>query len=90
MIVEILLNLIKTVLFAVFSWISLPNFPDEFFDGVYTFIDLICNNVSLLGFFISPFLIQITVPILIILLNFDKLYHFTMWILKKIPALNIH
>lgn len=90
MIIELILNALKNVLFAVFSWINIPGFPDELLSGLYSFLDIIFNNLSLLGFFVRPITIQIVIPILIILLNFDKVYKFTMWILKKIPMLNIH
>lgn len=89
MIIEGLLNLIKTLLFAVFSWINLPAFPEGLTTSINTFIDLIFDNITLLGFFIRPATITIIVPALIILLNFEQIYKLTMWILKKIPFLNI-
>ena len=58
-------------------------------DGVNNFLDLIFNNLTLLGFFIRPTTLTIVIPILIILLNFEEIYKFVMWILKKIPVLNI-
>lgn len=89
MIVEGLLNLIKTLLFAVFSWINLPSFPEGLTSSINTFIDLIFDNLTLLGFFIRPATIKIIIPALIILLNFDNIYKLTMWILRKIPFLGI-
>lgn len=89
MIIEGLLNLIKTLLFAVFSWINLPAFPEGLTSSINSFIDLIFDNLTLLGFFIRPATIAIIVPALVILLNFDQIYKLTMWILKKIPFLNI-
>ena len=89
MIIEGLLNLIKTLLFAVFSWINLPAFPEGLTTSINTFIDLIFDNLTLLSFFIRPATIAIIVPALVILLNFDQVYKLTMWILKKIPFLNI-
>lgn len=90
MIIELILNMLKTLIFAVFSWINLPGFPEEMLSGLYGFLDLIFDNLTLLGFFIRPATLTLVIPILIILLNFDKVYKFTMWILKKIPMLNIH
>ena len=58
-------------------------------NGVDNFLDLIFNNLTLLGFFIRPITLSIVIPILIILLNFEEIYKFVMWILKKIPVLNI-
>lgn len=89
MILEAILNLFKTLLFACFSWISIPGFPSELMESINKFLDLIFNNLTLLGFFIRPVTLQISIPILIVLLNFDNLYKLTMWILRKIPMLNI-
>ncbi len=90
MIIQLILNLLKTLLFTVFSWINLPQFPEGLTNSLNNFIDLIFDNLSLLGFFIRPATITIVIPVLIILINFDKIYKLTMWILKKIPMLNIH
>jgi len=90
LIIQLILNLLKTLLFTVFSWINLPQFPEGLTNSLNNFIDLIFDNLSLLGFFIRPATITIVIPVLIILINFDKIYKLTMWILKKIPMLNIH
>jgi hypothetical protein len=90
LIIQLILNLLKTLLFSVFSWINLPQFPEGLTNSLNSFIDLIFDNLNLLGFFIRPATITIVIPVLIILINFDKVYKLTMWILKKIPMLNIH
>jgi hypothetical protein len=90
LIIQLILNLLKTLLFSVFSWINLPQFPEGLTNSLNSFIDLIFDNLNLLGFFIRPVTITIVIPVLIILINFDKVYKLTMWILKKIPMLNIH
>lgn len=90
MIIEAILNLLKTVLFFVFGWINLPQFPETLRTGIDTVLDLIFGAVNLLGFFVRIETIQICIPILIILINFDKVYKLTMFILRKIPFLNIN
>lgn len=89
MILEAILNLFKGLLFICFSWINIPEFPTELTNNIDAFLDLIFNNLTLLGFFIRPTTLQIAIPILIILLNFENLYKLTMWILRKIPMLGI-
>ncbi len=89
MILEAILNLFKTLLYACFSWINIPNFPSELINNINAFLDLIFNNLTLLGFFVRPITLQIAIPVLIILLNFEYLYKLTMWILRKIPMLGI-
>ena len=87
MILEALLNLVFGLLKIVFGWISLPAFPENLSSSIDTFLNLIFDNVTLLGFFVRPSTIMIVVPILIILLNFEEIYKITMWILRKIPFL---
>lgn len=89
MILEALLNLIFNLLKIVFGWISLPAFPEGLTNSIESFLNLIFDNVTLLGFFIRPTTIMIVVPILIILLNFEDIYKITMWILRKIPFLGL-
>lgn len=89
MIISGLLNLIKTLLFAVFSWINLPAFPETLTNSIDTFLNLIFDNLTLLGFFIRPTTLIVSIPLLIILLNFEDVYKLTMWILRKIPFLGI-
>lgn len=89
MIIQALLDLVKNVLFLVFGWISLPQMPEQITTAINTFLDLIFDNVGLLGLFIRIDTIKLVVPVVIIIMNFEKLYHLTLWILKKIPMLNI-
>ena len=89
MILEILLNTIMSLLKLCFNWINLPTFPGDLTSSINSFLDLIFNNLSLLGFFIRPATLVVGIPVLIILLNFDEVYKFTMWILRKIPFLGI-
>lgn len=89
MILQALLNLVFGLLKVCFGWINLPAFPEGLKTSIDTFLSLIFDNLTILGFFIRPITITVVIPILIILLNFDNVYKFTMWILKKIPMLNI-
>lgn len=89
MILETILNLLKNLLFFVFNWINLPSMPETFVNSVNSFLDLIFNNLTILGFFVRIETIKIAIPILIILINFDKIYKLTIWILRKIPFINL-
>lgn len=89
MILEALLNLVFGLLKACFGWINIPAFPEALSGSINTFLDLIFNNLTLLGFFIRPMTITIVVPVLIILLNFEEVYKITMWVLRKIPFLGM-
>ena len=68
MILEAILNLLKNLLFIVFGWINLPAFPEGLTNSINSFLDLIFNNLNLLGFFIRPSTLTLSIPILIALL----------------------
>lgn len=89
MILEFIFNLVKKLLFICFGWINLPEFPSALSDILDKFLDIIFGGINLLGFFIGSTFIKIAIPVLIIVINFDKLYKLTMFILRKIPFLNI-
>lgn len=89
MILEAILTILKVLLQFVFGWINLPQFPETLMSSIDTFLDILFDNISLLGFFIRPVTLTVAIPILIILLNFEQVYKFTMWIIKKIPFLGV-
>lgn len=79
---DLILFLIKTS-FGILP--NIPNFPDSIMSSLDKVFDTIFNNLDLLGLFVNIDTIKILVPLLIIAINFEHIYHFTMWILKKIP-----
>lgn len=89
MVIEAIFNLLKNLIFTVFGFINLPDFPESLQNSLNQFLDIIFNGINLFGFFIRPATIQILIPILIVIINFDKIYKLTIWILKKIPMLGI-
>lgn len=90
MIIESILNLLYRVITLVFG--ILPNIPsfEGFENSVDTVFNVIFNNVDLLSCFIRPTSIQLVIPLLIIIINFDKIYKLAMFIIRKIPMLNIN
>ncbi len=92
MIIESILNALKSVIFAVFSWLDLPNMADygDGFENGIAFIDTMFESAqSLINLFLPWDIVRFGFPIIIVVLNFDHIYDFIMWILKKIPMLNI-
>lgn len=90
MIIEAVMNLIKTVLLTIFG--VLPNIPDvpDISNSIMAALDIVIENGSvLLGLFIRPATIQIALPVLLVISNFEKIYELTMFVLKKIPFLGI-
>lgn len=91
--IDNILNFVFELLFFIvqllFGWINIPSFPDSLKSSVNNFLDLIFNNLTFLGFFIRPTTLKIIIPLLLIMLNFKNIYKLTMWIIKKIPFLNM-
>lgn len=92
-IIDNLLNFLFDFLFIIFQllfgWIKVPPIPIEIKSSINSFLDLIFGNLSLLGFFVRPTTLRIVIPLAIFLFSFKDIYKLTMWIIKKIPFLNI-
>lgn len=86
MVLKAIFELILGLLKLVFGFLpNIPQLPESITNSLNTVFDTIFNNLDLLGLFVRVETIKILVPLLIIVINFEHIYHFTMWILKKIP-----
>lgn len=65
------------------------SFPQTLQDSFNHVIDIIFSNLNFLGMFIRLDTIKILVPLIVFVVNFELIYRLTMWILSKIPFLNI-
>ena len=88
-ILNVLLNGLYFLIDFLFGWINIPQVPETITRSINTFLNLIFNNLSLLGFFIRPTTLKILVPLIIVVINFKYIYKFIMWFLKKLPFINI-
>lgn len=84
-IIDALVGVIKVAL----SFINLPQIPDGIRSGVNWLFDELASAVSVIGFFVRWDTILILLPLLLLVINLDKVYSFVMWILRKIPMLSI-
>lgn len=82
-------DLLELLIHLLFGWINIPVFPAELKNSINSFLDLIFDNLSLLGFFVRPITLKIIIPLLIIVINFKYIYKFSMWLIKKIPFLSL-
>lgn len=90
MILENFLNILLSSIEVILSILpDMPSLPDELLSSAYSFIDLIFDNVGLLGLFIPISTIKVVVPLVLVIVNFDKIYKLTIWVLNKIPKLDI-
>lgn len=89
MIIEGIFNAFYTLFEVLFGWITLPDFPVTFKTSINTYFGYIFNNLQLIYLFIRPVTLKIAVPFFVAILNFDKIYSLVMFIVKKIPYVNI-
>lgn len=89
MILGFLLDALKIVLQTALGFINLPSLPQTIETSIRGFIDMIFDNLGLIGFFVRWETIQIAVPLVIAVANMDKIYDGIMWIIRKIPMLGM-
>ena len=89
MILKLILNLLKTIIFGAFN--IGPALPQiSFFTNILTFFNnTICKGLSLFCFFIRPGTVTLALGVSTALFVFKYSYGLLIWILKKIPFLNI-
>lgn len=86
MIIKAIFDLVLGLLKLVFGILpNIPDLPENINNSLNTVFDTIFNNLDLLGLFVRIDTIKTLVPLLIIVINFEHVYHFTMWIIKKLP-----
>ena len=61
-----LLNGLYYIIDFLFGWIMIPSMPQSLVDSINTFLNLIFDNLSLVGFFIRPLTLKIIVPLVIL------------------------
>lgn len=89
MIIKGLFNLVLSLLQIIFAPINLPDLPiglQSIFDGL---LSAMLSAIGLFEVFVRPSTLQLLIPIVIVLVNFEKLWNGIMFILKKIPFLGI-
>lgn len=82
-------DMLCNLLMVIFGWINIPAIPDSIRTSISSFLELVFSNSSIVGFFIRIDTLKILIPLLIVVINFEYIYKFTMWIVKKLPFLNL-
>lgn len=89
MIIEGLLNVLYNVFSALTSGISIPSMPDEVANYLTTTLEYIKVGCQILGAYTPlPYLVTLLGIVVAIDLGL-KIYHFVMWVIKKIPMLGV-
>lgn len=80
------MTLVKVLIEFVFALLpNIPSFNVKLLDDLTTYINMIFDNLGLLGFFVDVSTIKVIIPLLIIAINFEHIYHFALWVIKKLP-----
>ena len=88
MIIESVMNFLKAMLFGVFGLINIPAVDDlSSIENIFSM--MFANSRALVNFFLPWNIVRVGFPILIIILTFEDIVKFVMWILRKIPFLGI-
>lgn len=85
MIIMGLLDVVFSVLKVLFSWLSLPDMPDEITSVVDGIIGYIVDALPLIWMFFDKNVVTVCLVIALACMNFEKVYDFLMWIIAKIP-----
>jgi len=85
-ILEAILTVVKVLLQFIFALLpDIPNFEVGLLESLNTYIGYIFNHLELLGFFVRISTIKTLIPLVIIVVNFEHVYHFALWVIKKLP-----
>ena len=89
LIVESLLNLFANTLKVIFQWINLPQVPSNIQTVIDQFFEYLRSGMGFVYLFFDMSLVKILLPLLIAVINFDKVYKLVMFVLRKIPFLGV-
>lgn len=85
MIIETIINAIVRVLYTLFDLFpDIPNIPN-INAQIEEYFRITLGNTELLGVFIDIDTMKFIIPIFLVVYNFDHIYKFIMFIVKKLP-----
>jgi len=90
MLFNFIVNAIVSLVTAILSVLpTAPATPTVIVNAGQWTIDTINGVISVLRMIYGGTLLDAIIVVIVALFTFDKVYHATMWILRKIPGLNI-
>lgn len=91
MIIELMLNLVLSFIDLIFSILpDVPTIPIDISNTITSYIDLIITNgIGILNIIIRPTTMQIAIIIIIFINSFEYIYSIIMWVVRKIPFINL-
>jgi hypothetical protein len=90
MVVNFIINTMITFVIAIFSPLpTVPATPQAIIDGGAWVTTTIGEVISVLNMLYTPTLLAACMIVIIAAFNFEMIYHAIMWILRKIPMINM-
>ncbi len=89
MIIKGLFELILGLLKIVFAPINLPDLPAGVQSVLDELVTVLTGAVGLLGIFVDMNVVKWIIPLVIVIVNFEKIWSLIMFVLRKIPFLGI-
>lgn len=84
MIINGILTVIFELLKVLFSPISLPEFPADITMFLYQVLDAITGALPIVWVFFDKSVVVTCIFIVVAVFNFEKIYFFIIWLLKKL------
>lgn len=85
MILQAVIDLLVGLVKLCFGWINLPPLPVQIQNVLDTVLGYMRDGIGILAWFIDLNYVLVLVPIVIVIINFDKVYRLTMFVLRKLP-----
>ncbi len=85
MITAKLLDILTTFLFTVLGILKFPHLPESLINGMYAIFQYVDYSRSIIAFFL-PKGVTALLPLFFTIFIGKHMYHFIMWIIKKIPV----
>jgi hypothetical protein len=90
MILDWILNAAQTLITTVFSILpNLPPMPSQITDSCDWLVNMVSHSTGVLKYIYTPVLFNIIIGLVVTLLLFEQIYHLGMWLLKKIPIIDV-
>lgn len=85
MIIKGILDIIFGLLKILFGWINLPDMPEVITNVIDQVVGYIVEGLPVVWVFFDKQVVSVALVLVLAIVNFDKLYYFIMWLLKKLP-----
>lgn len=90
MIVESIFNLLKTLVSGLFGLIpNIPAMPEAVTSALSSAVDTVSQGCDIVAIFLPWSFVIVIMTVYVAFENFDHIYSFLRWIVKKIPFIQI-